>query len=141
MYQVLQVFSFFIHQVDGDQLRNGPIAAVVIFCLDMCWKCLYLSRSDTYSSAVRYGTHGYVSKTQVSSLKHIATKNKRIFFQTTTTSSVVCMKTKIFQSSFQITVHSETMDFLRTFSEFFSNLGERQRLFLHLEPQQVLVRP
>ena len=40
---VVGIISIFMYKGDGDQLMNGPIAAVVIFFLLMCVKRLLLS--------------------------------------------------------------------------------------------------
>ena len=50
---VVGIISSFMYQGDGDQLMNGPTAAVVIFFLLMCVKHLLLS----LTSLLRYHTH------------------------------------------------------------------------------------
>ena len=50
---VIGIISIFVYQGDGDQLMNGPTAAVVIFFLLMCVKRLLLSLTPL----LRYDTH------------------------------------------------------------------------------------
>ena len=50
---VVGIISICMYQGDGDQLMNGPTAAVVLFFLFMCVKCLVLSLTPL----LRYDTH------------------------------------------------------------------------------------
>ena len=50
---VVGIISIFMYSGDGDQLMNGPTAAVVIFFLLMCVKRLLLSLTPL----LRYDTH------------------------------------------------------------------------------------
>ena len=50
---IVGIISIFVDQGDGDQLMNGPTAAVVIFFLLMCMKRLLLSLRPL----LRYDTH------------------------------------------------------------------------------------